>query len=497
MLRLRRLAILVPVVAAMGAMPAPGQSVDIPLSNWTVPAYHRSSSAGLSTMADISPGVAFVAVAPCRIVDTRGGGVFTGAYGPPALVANTPRNFDMNSAPHCTGLPEGLSAYSLNFTVTDTGAGGDLRAWPQDNPPVQVTSVLNWTAPGTIVANAIIVPAGTGGGITVTAAGTGANVLIDTNGYFTGTYNAGVQFVATGNTGGGVISGTNASNANGAAGVKGVQLPTVPSAAAQPPAGVVGTSWIFDGVLGITQCSAGVNNCSGGAAVRGLRSSGAASLLSSGELGVANLGGRFFNDVEINGDLDVLTGAGFGPGDITADGMKNFVEPHPTDASKLIKYVSLEGREAGTYFRGRARFQNGIARIVVPEDFRFVTSSEGLTVQITPLGGMATFGVIKLDLDEIVVQGSRNLEFSYLVQGVRKAYEDFEPIQNAGTRYTRRGAAARLSEDVRPEIRNRLIANGTYNPDGTVNMETARRLGWDRIWQARQHDEPASVQPNP
>lgn len=30
--------------------------------------------------------------------------------------------------------------------------------------------------------------------------------------------------------------------------------------------------------------------------------------LSAGELGVANLGGRFFNDVEINGDLEVLTG---------------------------------------------------------------------------------------------------------------------------------------------------------------------------------------------
>ena len=31
-----------------------------------------------------------------------------------------------------------------------------------------------------------------------------------------------------------------------------------------------------------------------------------------------------------------------------------------------------------------------------------------------------------------------------------------------------------------------LIANGTYNPDGTVNMATAKRLGWDRVWEARQ-----------
>jgi hypothetical protein len=30
-----------------------------------------------------------------------------------------------------------------------------------------------------------------------------------------------------------------------------------------------------------------------------------------------------------------------------------------------------------------------------------------------------------------------------------------------------------------------LISNGTYREDGTVNMETARRLGWDEVWKAR------------
>jgi len=30
-----------------------------------------------------------------------------------------------------------------------------------------------------------------------------------------------------------------------------------------------------------------------------------------------------------------------------------------------------------------------------------------------------------------------------------------------------------------------LISNGTYRPDGTVNMETARRLGWDKEWEKR------------
>lgn len=467
------------------------QNRDIPISNWTVPPYRAAgASSGLQTMADVTSGVGFVGVQPCRIVDTRGGGVFTGAYGPPALAGDTPRDFDLNSAPHCTGIPNGVAAYSLNFTVTDTGGGGDLRAWPQDNPPVQVTSVLNWTAPGTIIANAIIVPAGTGGGITVMAAGTGANVLIDINGYFTANYNVGVPFIASGNTGGGMISGTNASNANGAAGVKGIQGTEHAEVVNELPAGVVGSSVLFHGVSGISFQG------SGGAGVFGARLSAGGGVVSSGELGVPNLGGRFFNDVEINGDLEVLMDDTFGPGDIfangdiIADGMKNFVEPHPTDASKLIKYVSLEGPEAGTYFRGRARFQNGLARIAVPEDFRFVTSPDGLTVQITPIGGMATFGVMKLDLEEIVVRGSRNLEFSYLVQGVRKAYQDFQPIQDAGIRFLRRGPDSRLGQR-RPELSQRLIANGTFNPDGTVNRETARRLGWDRIW-AEREERPAT-----
>ena len=126
----------------------------------------------------------FIPITPCRVVDTRGGGVFTGAYGPPALVANQQRNFDLNSAPHCPGIPFGATAYSLNFTVVNTGIGGDLRAWPKDHPPVFPTSILNWTAGGTNIANAIALPGEADGSITVMAAGTGAHLLIDVNGYY-------------------------------------------------------------------------------------------------------------------------------------------------------------------------------------------------------------------------------------------------------------------------------------------------------------------------
>ena len=47
------------------------------------------------------------------------------------------------------------------------------------------------------------------------------------------------------------------------------------------------------------------------------------------------------------------------------------------------------------------------------------------------------------------------------------------------------------------EIRNRLIATGVYKPDGTVNMETAHRLGWDRIWEENGRARPTPVEPTP
>ena len=102
-------------------------------------------------------------------------------------------------------------------------------------------------------------------------------------------------------------------------------------------------------------------------------------------------------------------------------GSKFFVEPHPTDASKVIRYISLEGPEPGTYFRGRGKFQRGMARIAVPEDFRMVTAEEGLSVQITPIGGMASVGVLRVNVNEIVVAGSRDLEFYYMVHGIRRS----------------------------------------------------------------------------
>jgi hypothetical protein len=177
---------------------------------------------------------------------------------------------------------------------------------------------------------------------------------------------------------------------------------------------------------------------------------------------------------------------------------KLFVEPHPTDASKVIHYVSLEGNEAGTYFRGTARTSRGHAVIPVPEDFRLVTDEEGLTVQLTPVGAEATMYVVSEDLNQIVVHSSKDVTFHYLVQGIRPDYKNFKAILD-GSEYMPEGPDARMPDAWPEKVKRALISNGTYNVDGTINRATAARLGWDKAWdqKARSAREAVAVPNRP
>jgi len=110
---------------------------------------------------------------------------------------------------------------------------------------------------------------------------------------------------------------------------------------------------------------------------------------------------------------------------------KEFVADHPTDPTKSIVYVSLEGPEDGTYIRGTAQLQNGEAVIELPEHFGLVTNDEGLTVQLTPLGEWLQLYVVEKSAKRIVVReaNGKSGQFDYLVMGVRKGYEHHQVIQ--------------------------------------------------------------------
>ncbi len=457
-----------------------GQRADVPLNNWTVPPYTQATS-GVTTMADVTPPRAFIGVQPRRVADTRGNGApITGG-----IFANSGlRNWDVTGI---CGIPAGADAISVNFSVVSTAAtpqGAFLLAWPTGSPPAPgtITAVMTFGPGVTILSNAAIVPLGPGESLTVNVSHS-THVIMDVNGYFSDTLGnsqnnlalsnnsntaatidvrnvsticglPGCAIYAVAESGNAIFASahqTGPSNVNH--GVKGETGSTAPASA-----GVFGTG-LYKGVSG---SSGGLADAAGvfgthfpgiqpptGYNVHGVRGEGA----NGGVLGISptegTAGSLIGGGVEVAyGALGLTTGLGVDPGcpstpcsgpwavfaggNLGASGLKHFLDPHPSDPNLAIAYISLEGPEAGTYFRGRGRFQNGIARILVPEHFRFVTDPEGLTVQITPIGAMATVAVLRMDLDEIVVQASRNVEFSYLVQGVRATFKDVKPVRAVG-----------------------------------------------------------------
>lgn len=172
-----------PILAALVvcAVPLFAQSpadLDIPLRNWTVPSAQSSNHLKIQSDALPSSASTFVAIQPCRVVDTRGA---VGPYGGPIMATNSTRTFDIDNGP-CTGIPASATAYSLNLTVVFPAALGYLKAYPTGGA-VPVVSNVNYAA-NQIVANAAVVPAGTGGAIDIYT-GEQTHVLVDINGYYT------------------------------------------------------------------------------------------------------------------------------------------------------------------------------------------------------------------------------------------------------------------------------------------------------------------------
>jgi hypothetical protein len=167
----------------------------------------------------------------------------------------------------------------------------------------------------------------------------------------------------------------------------------------------------------------------------------------------------------------------FADGDSGGTGLKHFVQPHPSDPSRVVQFVCLEGNESGTYFRGTGRVVNGRAEIAIPEEWRLVTAESGITVQLTPIASFARLSVFEKSRDRIVVGGTDDCEFDYLVNGVRRGYTEYEPFaDNAYFRPTVRGIA--YGGQYPAALREILVENGILNADFTPNEQTAARLGW-------------------
>jgi hypothetical protein len=130
--------------------------------------------------------------------------------------------------------------------------------------------------------------------------------------------------------------------------------------------------------------------------------------------------------------IDGTTGAVTVSGNFTVTGTKNFAMPDPANETKAIYYTSLEGPEAGTYFRGSAKTVDGEAVIELPGYFSRITESERMTVQLTPVGDWGQLYVSEKTPERLVIKvakGGTDLKFDYLVQGIRKGYLDYEVVR--------------------------------------------------------------------
>jgi hypothetical protein len=361
----------------------------------------------------------------------------------------------------------GVSFHAVSSNVTPAILGENTSTAAG---AIAIKGVITSTNPGDFATAVMAVNNGDGYGLWGTSAtgfgvvggGGAGGVWATTDGL-----NAnGVYGQHTGSSAGSGVFGQTSRVGGDSAGVFGVNFGGRLTVHNTDDAGVRGEGKDGYGVFGITTLDPTGSPTDG---VRGALINATGDDIVRGVLGLGSLGANY---------------AVYAGGDYGGTGAKYFVEPHPNDPSKVIRYVSLEGNESGTYFRGRGKFQNGLARIEVPEDFRLVTDPEGLTVQVTPIGELATVAVVRMNLTEILVKSSRSVEFSYTVNGVRRTHKHLTPI-GPGQEYVPDGPDAKMPLFLTDGQKQMLISNGTYKSDGTVNLDTARRLGWDKQWTKR------------
>jgi N-acetylneuraminic acid mutarotase len=189
---------LILAVALLPAFSLASSSVDA-LSdgpqNWTAPPYwtppavspgeqsgRDALAAGRQALVTSPVPLPFVAVTPCRVIDTRSGSGFASGYGQPSIAGGgTQRTFVISG--QC-GIPSDAKAVSFNFAVFLPSTIGDLRVFPAGGA-TPLVSTLNW-GPGIFaLANAAVVPLGSGGAITAQIDGTGTvDIFADINGYY-------------------------------------------------------------------------------------------------------------------------------------------------------------------------------------------------------------------------------------------------------------------------------------------------------------------------
>ena len=191
------------------------RQVDIPLKNWSTPLYWQPNQTERATAGEpaqslpqlqfsanavSTDALTFVAITPCRLVDTRGGGGFNGispfsgpsiaAKGASTIPVQSPTEATANTAPApCGMIPSIAQAYSFNLTVVPHAGGAVdyVTLWPAGGAQPFVATLndpqgASW--PTRPLFRQDQAPARYGGISVYNAGPATTDVVIDMNGYF-------------------------------------------------------------------------------------------------------------------------------------------------------------------------------------------------------------------------------------------------------------------------------------------------------------------------
>ncbi|HEY0787290.1 MAG TPA: hypothetical protein VGE86_01510, partial [Thermoanaerobaculia bacterium] len=360
----------------------------IPLLAQDIPIQPRwgGSEGPVQAFADAGQPTPMIPIEPCRIVDTR---LANGPYGGPKIVGGAAgRSFDLNSG-GCTGLPGFMTAFAMNVTVVAPEANNGFLTLYPTGTAMPLASNLNFNL-NEVKGNWAIVPVSSAGAMSVYS-NVNTHVIIDLYGYFSsgtisnplnpsshlwlyGTPTSELLFawnqentnafapsihgystsaitnhaavIATANSGTGKTYALRATN------------PSTTTDAAAIFAEATGATGLPNAVRGVLTSTTSKGNAifgiagpatwvSGNSASSGVRGQAAGAGYSVGVFGEGTGGGVQGYRVDAAGVLQVrgILGSGgsdglWTPNNMTASGTKSFVEPHPTDAGKVIKYVA-------------------------------------------------------------------------------------------------------------------------------------------------------------
>ena len=124
------------------------------------------------------------------------------------------------------------------------------------------------------------------------------------------------------------------------------------------------------------------------------------------------------HNLYVDGDI---TSAGTGryiyAVNLNVTGYKNFEIEHPTKENMMLVHSSLEGPEAGVYYRGRAQSDT----ITLPDYWTGLVRDGTITVQLTPNGSFQHLYVVSTSLSEIKIGAAEGetIDCYYIIYGER------------------------------------------------------------------------------